>query len=322
MERRCNRYKINPLILSRYARYIFITSHSCLHFVQELLYLDAYLKDVSGRESDYNDGANFKGKIMDILFYYRAGILRSGTTTIELSRQNKLGLKHFCENAGVLVTKEEFIQVCWESKGVIVSDNTVRQTLFRMRSALSEIGAPEDTLITQGRNGYILKPGVISLTDSDNIYEEIVKGGPASPVISEHSPVSVELAPNFPEKRKWIREKIKFVLAGTAVLIMFTAGLFLRLAFFTHNLSFTHYKDEGGRAFFFSENIRKDKSKENAIRRAVYWMNRNNLSASDRPYVYVSADWRDTLTFFSCQKEITDATGECLTINVIGDNKK
>lgn len=111
---------------------------------------------------------------MTILFYYKAGVLRSGTRTLELSKQNKLGLEHFCRKAGMLVTKDEFVQICWGNKGVIVSDNTVRQSLFRLRSSLSEVGAPEDTLITQGRNGYILKPGIIKLIESDNVYEDLI----------------------------------------------------------------------------------------------------------------------------------------------------
>lgn len=123
---------------------------------------------------DYNAAIHVEGTNMTILFYYKAGVLRSGTRTLELSKQNKLGLEHFCRKAGMLVTKDEFVQICWGNKGVIVSDNTVRQSLFRLRSSLSEVGAPEDTLITQGRNGYILKPGIIKLIESDNVYEDLI----------------------------------------------------------------------------------------------------------------------------------------------------
>ncbi|WP_128135951.1 hypothetical protein [Serratia odorifera] len=74
--------------------------------------------------------------------------------------------------------------------------------------------------------------------------------------------------------------------------------------------------------FFFSDNIRKDKNKEDSVRRIIYWLDKNNRKPADGPLIYVSADWRDTLSFLSCKKDITLPSGDCLTINVIGGNKK
>lgn len=266
---------------------------------------------------------------MTILFYYKVGVLRSGTGTLELSKQNKLGLEHFCRKAGMLVTKDEFVQICWGNKGVIVSDNTVRQSLFRLRSSLSEVGAPEDTLITQGRNGYILKPGIIQLVDSDNVYEDLI-----APDINNNDnaddtvPCTEDAAQpkediQGSEKSPDVKRNVMFcVLSGTTFALLFVTGLYFRFLYFTHEISFTHYKDDAGRSFFFSDTINESRNKENAIRRVSYWLDRNNLAASDRPLIYISADWRDTLSFFSCKSDITQHASDCLSINVIGDNKK
>lgn len=259
---------------------------------------------------------------MDILFYYQVGVLKNGTRSLELSKQNKLGLALFCKKEGLLVTKEEFVQECWESKGVIVSDNTVRQTLFRLRSALADIGAPEDTLITQGRNGYVLKPGVIKVIDSDNVYEAAINTNAEPHHVSVKPSATADEATTAPEKSQRWPVSGQYALLALAVMLLFCGGVFLRYLFFTHELSFTHYKDEGGRAFFFSDNIRKDKNKEDSVCRIIYWLDKNNRKPADGPLIYVSADWRDTLSFLSCKKDITLPSGDCLTINVIGGNKK
>lgn len=281
------------------------------------------------RRMDYNAAIRVEGKNMTILFYYKAGVLRSGTGTLELSKQNKLGLEHFCRKAGMLVTKDEFVQICWGNKGVIVSDNTVRQSLFRLRSSLSEVGAPDDTLITQGRNGYILKPGIIQLIESDNVYEELI-----APAISNDDtaddtvPGTEDTAQPAGERQSLDKHQGKkrnvmlYSLSGAAFALLFVTGLYFRFLFFTHDITFIHYKDDAGRSFFFSDTIDEAKNKENAIKRISYWLDRNNLAASDRPLIYISADWRDTLSFFSCKNDIAQRASDCLSINVIGDNKK
>jgi DNA-binding winged helix-turn-helix (wHTH) protein len=280
-------------------------------------------------EIDYNAAIYVEEKNMTIIFYYKAGVLRSGTGTLELSKQNKLGLEYFCRKAGMLVTKDEFVQICWGNKGVIVSDNTVRQSLFRLRSSLSEVGAPEDTLITQGRNGYILKPGIIQLVDSDNVYEDLIaptinNDDTADDTVSHtEDPAQPTEDIQSSEPPPGVKQNVMFyVLTGTAFALLFVTGLYFRFLFFTHDISFTYYKDDAGRSFFFSDTIDEARDKQNAIRRISYWLDRNNLAASDRPLIYISADWRDTLSFFSCKSDITQRASDCLSINVIGDNKK
>lgn len=113
-----------------------------------------------------------------------------------------------------------------------------------------------------------------------------------------------------------------YALSGAAFILLFVSGLYCRFLFFTHDISFTYYKDDAGRSFFFSDTIHEDKNKENAIKRISYWLDRNNLASTDRPLIYISADWRDTLSFFSCKNDIALRDSDCLSINVIGDNKR
>lgn len=143
----------------------------------------------------------------------------------------------------MLVTKDEFMQVCWGNKGVIVSDNTVRQSLFRLRTSLAEVGAPEDTLITQGRNGYILKPGIIKLSDSENIYDIIANDSSDEETLSEnnHPTITADLFKqdkNLNEeatdaiKQPAVKNKImRYTLSGIAIFLSFAAGLYLRFIF-------------------------------------------------------------------------------------------
>lgn len=44
---------------------------------------------------DYNGVIRMIRKKMTIIYYYKAGVLRSSTGTLELSKQNQLGLELF-----------------------------------------------------------------------------------------------------------------------------------------------------------------------------------------------------------------------------------
>lgn len=258
---------------------------------------------------------------MDIILYSQVGVLKNGLRTVELTRQNRLGLLYLCQKEGQLVTKEELISVCWENKAVIVSDNTFRQSLYRLRSALAEIGAPEDTLLTQGRSGYIMKPDVIRVIDTENVYDALT-------LTSQDVQQDNYAPPDLPdeEKGKGKGEKSffafwRYIFPLLTFLFLFIAGISLRYLSFTHTISFAHYKDESGRSYFFSDLISPDKNREEAVRRINYWISKDKMKSYDKPFIYVSADWRDTLTFFSCSNRIELISSDCMTVNIIGRNK-
>ncbi|EPC7254360.1 winged helix-turn-helix domain-containing protein [Cronobacter sakazakii] len=253
---------------------------------------------------------------MSIHFYYKVGQLKNGDKTTELSRQTRLALDFFCRNEGRIVTKDEFVKECWENRGVVVSDNTVRQTLFRIRSALSQAGAPEDTLVTQGRNGYLLRSGLIKvyydddmpLPDPDNVDD--TDSPPVSDVPKRHY--------NARKVNKHSR-LTRLCLFGFPVLALFLFGLSLRFYTLTSELRFLHYAEQGGRSFYFSDRITSDKHR--ALQKITYWLNENKISSEAGNQIYVGSEWRDRLTFFVCNGDIRNTENKCQTFNVIGENR-
>ncbi|KAA5971619.1 winged helix-turn-helix domain-containing protein [Pantoea sp. M_9] len=63
-----------------------------------------------------------------------------------------------------VVTKEEILSVCWQSKGLIVSDASVRQLITQLRRSFQKIGMPENIIITVPRQGYMLQASTVKMS--------------------------------------------------------------------------------------------------------------------------------------------------------------
>lgn len=71
------------------------------------------------------------------------------------------------EKSDIIVTKEEIMQRVWRSKGIIVSDNAVRQTMHIIRKTFNKFPLERQIIITIPRNGYMII-NAIEVPDNDD----------------------------------------------------------------------------------------------------------------------------------------------------------
>lgn len=85
------------------------------------------------------------------------------------SDKNRVGLSgNMCSclellmaKQGEVVTKDQIFEACWGSKGVMVSEASIRQVVTHLRKKIQQLDAANNYIITLPRRGYILKTGVI-----------------------------------------------------------------------------------------------------------------------------------------------------------------
>ena len=93
---------------------------------------------------------------MKVYFDKTTGRLFSPEDELILGENAKECLSLLLENNGELVTKDEIVKRVWTSKGVVVSDNAVRQTMHILRRALNQFSPERQLITTVPRNGYMI----------------------------------------------------------------------------------------------------------------------------------------------------------------------
>jgi len=251
-----------------------------------------------------------------IIFFTDTGLIRLGDKEIILSRQSKICLMYLCEHEGTIVSKEALHDACWKKHGAVVSDNTVRQTLFRIRKSLASLDIEEDILETLGYMGYRLKPDSITLITDSQSY---TLPEPHSTAIEEKefSELSVPLAPASDLKNKSSEIRLTLTTLGISCLF-FIAGALLRGQQLIHPLSYDEPLQLNGHTLLFSQYVENDKTE--SATRVNYWLSKMQVSLTPQSKIYINADHGNSINFFVCDGELELATTSCQTFAVIGRN--
>ncbi len=116
--------------------------------------LIAKLQAVIRRTYDYtNAGAEFiehKGLMLNL----GEGTVSSGSSRMELTKNELKILSLLMNNKGRVVTRESMMQLLWDD-AEYVNDNTLTANINRLRGKLSDIGHP-DFIITKKGQGYMV----------------------------------------------------------------------------------------------------------------------------------------------------------------------
>lgn len=104
---------------------------------------------------------------MKVYFDQSNGRLFSLTDEHILGENAKECLRLLLENNGELVTKDEIVKRVWTSKGIVVSDNAVRQTMHILRRTIQQFSPEKQLITTVPRKGYMITQAII-VEDSDN----------------------------------------------------------------------------------------------------------------------------------------------------------
>ena len=251
-----------------------------------------------------------------IIFFTDTGLIRLEDKEIILSRQSKICLMYLCEHEGNIVSKEALHDACWKKHGAVVSDNTVRQTLFRIRKSLASLDVEEDILETLGYMGYRLKPDCITLISDSQNY---TLPEPHSPAIEEResSELSVPLAPASDLKNKSSKIRLILITLGISCLFFNGGGRFPGQEF-VHPLLFGQTIQINGHTFLFSHYVENGNAELAA--RVNYWLNKMQIAITPHSKIYINADHGNSINFFVCDGELELMTTTCQTFAVIGRN--
>ena len=256
------------------------------------------------------------GAEVTIIFFTDTGLIRLGDKEIILSRQSKICLMYLCEHEGSIVSKEALHDACWKKHGAVVSDNTVRQTLFRIRKSLASLDIDEDILETLGYMGYRLKSDSITLISDSQSYT-LPETHSTAIEERESSELSVPLAPASELKNK--SPKIRLILITLVFsCLFFIAGALLRGQQFVHPLSYGQPLQLNGHTFLFSHYV--ENGNTDLAARVDYWLNKMQIAIKPQSKIYINADHGNSTNFFVCDGELELSTTHCQTFAVIGRN--
>ncbi|ELY3086557.1 MULTISPECIES: winged helix-turn-helix domain-containing protein [Klebsiella] len=77
-------------------------------------------------------------------------------TTVNLNGPTARCLLLLIESNGRIISREEFLETVWKTRGVIVAQNTFYQNISLLRKSLVKAGLSQDIIITVRQRGFIL----------------------------------------------------------------------------------------------------------------------------------------------------------------------
>ena len=104
-----------------------------------------------------NSNNEFKNKIdaKDFILNISNNSITKSDKTIDLTKNEYKILKYLTENRGKIISREDIMDVLWESD-CFIDDNTLSVNITRLRNKLEELGL-KDIIETKRGQGYILK---------------------------------------------------------------------------------------------------------------------------------------------------------------------
>ena len=243
---------------------------------------------------------------------------------ITLNKQLSRCLVYLAQYPGTMVTKDMLLEECWRKRGVIVSDNAVRQTIFRLRRLLQELGVQENIIISVGKAGYqiaegkiqlISEPAIITGEDRNTSQPENKTSDAASSPPGEDSQDSV-----VNTGTRTMKLSVGF-MAGVILtsLVCFSATALLRLNIFIDTVSYTAFSTHNGRTYFshhpptFSIPVK--------IEQIESRLSENNILVSRSRYVYLNNSSERLLNLFVCDVPLEKSDNHCINFTVIRSEK-
>ncbi|WP_350262597.1 winged helix-turn-helix domain-containing protein (plasmid) [Pantoea sp. BJ2] len=101
-----------------------------------------------------------------VYFTYSTGKLSNLDDEIILGEHARECLMLLIEKKGEIVSKATIVSRVWNAKGIVVSDNAVRQTMHILRRSLLHFTEGSQVITTVPRNGYLIN-NVAEVPDDD-----------------------------------------------------------------------------------------------------------------------------------------------------------
>lgn len=254
---------------------------------------------------------------MKILFHIDSGVISYMEKKTIVNTQVGRVLCFLSERAGTVVSKEEILEKCWEQRGVVVSLNALRQTMYRLRKVLEEIGAPEEVLLTKGRDGYLFQNDALEI-----VYEVEQK----RTTLDDHSYSANYIQATKSQsylvaflKRVSHQKKHITLLVTLISPLLFALGFYLRFLFFITPLEYHQLKDYYSMRVFVENNSSIDTKKSQEL--IDNYLMKYNIVSKELKNVYISHSENENYSFIICTDSIELSTSSCQSVLVIKDIK-
>lgn len=127
---------------------------------------------------DMDDIALFNGCIINQEIIFNANMnelrpLAGNGESISLNAPTSRCLLLLLQNCGKVISRDEFLAAVWETRGVVVSQNTFYQNISLLRKSLLKAGLSEDIIITVRQKGFSVAPDTLVIPLSDEECENM-----------------------------------------------------------------------------------------------------------------------------------------------------
>ncbi|MEG6138970.1 winged helix-turn-helix domain-containing protein [Enterobacter kobei] len=256
---------------------------------------------------------------MKISFDISKNTLFLDNKKVRLNQQLARFLEYLCYNQDSTVSKESLLEECWRKRGVVVSDNAVRQSVFRVRKTFVELGFNEAVLISVGKSGYCLRGGVV----------ELIKDESGNNKFSDDPGKSNNLNTKLLDKYK--KNRRVYCLTGTlftkrmqnrTIFFLFVFCLFfsfaalLRIDSLITDVNYKFVKKVNDRAFY--THISGFKNLDKIISQIEGGLKENNLSIAESRFVYLNYSSDAVLNMFVCDTQIEEKNNNCINFTAFG----
>ena len=121
---------------------------------------------------DMDDAVLFNGCIINQEIIFNANMnelrpLAGDGECISLNAPTARCLLLLLQNCGKVISRDEFLAAVWETRGVVVSQNTFYQNISLLRKSLVKAGLSEDIIITVRQKGFSVAPNTLVIPLSD-----------------------------------------------------------------------------------------------------------------------------------------------------------
>ncbi|CAM4282862.1 winged helix-turn-helix domain-containing protein [Klebsiella africana] len=172
---------------------------------------------------DMDEAVLFNGCIINQEIIFNANMnelrpLAGDGECISLNAPTARCLLLLLQNRGKVISRDEFLAAVWETRGVVVSQNTFYQNISLLRKSLVKAGLSEDIIITVRQKGFSVAPNtlVIPLSDEEcenmnrarlTYYQNNKSADSISNDRQKFDPeLTLPLPVNFPDQKDDVRE--------------------------------------------------------------------------------------------------------------------
>ncbi|EJC0567403.1 winged helix-turn-helix domain-containing protein [Enterobacter cloacae] len=251
---------------------------------------------------------------MKITFHVKSGVLTYNGKNSKVNTQVGRVLEFLSRRAGTVVSKEEILEECWKNRGIVVSLNALRQTLYRLRRALDEIEASNDILLTKGRNGYLLKDESIVVLYDDQESRDSEEGIPDENIIyKKESYLFLNSLSKFRKK------SLSILYALIIATLFFGVGFYIRFAMMINTLEYKKLNPIGDLHVYLEKKSDLNETEIGEVLKKYYYD--NGLSKEKLKYIFINGDEQDNISYFMCSGYIEKSSSRCESVVILKDFK-